>query len=504
MSDNNKNQDTNKQNNKQNNNKQNNKQNTGKQQSVNKQNTSKPITKSTSTTKKPVKISGSSDNKKNRNSPINDFVDRLRDDKKFAAIVVGGTFAACVIIILLCVFVTNPKDEDDSESIVTEGVYDDTTDEAVSGNEATGLLEGEQTVDEGEAAEGEVADDTAAQTETSTSPTDMVNSLVETYFASLASGDVNTITAIKNKTDEEELLKIQKKSAYIESFENVNVYTKPGPVDNSYVAFVYYEIKFKDLNTLAPGLITLYMSAGEDGNLRIYDGQLDEQLDESVTDYIKELAVTDEIVALFDKVKVKYNEAVDSDPDLKAFIEGLSDRLEAEVAAAMAESQPAEETTETTEQTTEATSQTTETVVATDTVNVRSSDSENADKLGKLEIGTKVTRYEAKGNGWSKIDYNGQEAYVKSEYLKVDDGSSATQTETQTQETEQTDNSASTGDKVTVKETVKVRKTASTDGEVLATAYMGEQFELVMKQADGWTKIKYNGQTAYIKSEFVE
>lgn len=503
MSDNNKNTNNNNKNTNTNNNKNTtnnkpvNKQNTGNKQIPNKQSVSKPITKSTGNNKQPAKVSGSSTNKKQRNSPVNSFFDRLRDDKKFAAIVGGGILAVIIIVVLIFVFATKPEDEAGSENPVAEDVSAVTTDEDTTSENETPEAETTETV-EGEQTE---ATDEAAATETSTNPTDMVNSLVDTYFASLASGDVNTITAIKNKTDEEELLKIEKKSAYIESFENVNVYTKPGPVDNSYVAFVYYEIKFKDLNTLAPGLITLYMSEAEDGNLRIYDGQLDEQLDESVTDYIKELAVTEEIVALFDKVKVKYNEAVDSDPDLKAFIEGLSDRLEAEVAAAMAQNQQTEETTETTEQTAEATTQTTETVVATDTVNVRSSDSENADKLGKLEVGTKVTRYEAKGNGWSKIDYNGQEAYVKSEYLKVDDGSTATQTETQTQET---DNSASTGEKVTVKETVKVRKSASTDGEVLATAYMGEQFEVVMKQADGWTKIKYNGQTAYIKSEFLE
>lgn len=429
--------------------------------------------------KKNLNRKGSNGASKSNNNAVNGFVDRLRDDKKFAAIVGGSILAVIVIIVLIFVFVGGSKDKKAGDDTLSGN--------GVSDNQ---IVEGTGSDADGQAA---VTNETASE-----NPTDIVNNMVDTYFASLASGDVNTIKAIKNHTEEEELIKIEKKSAYIENFENVNVYTKPGPVDNSYVAFVYYEIKFKDINTLAPGLVTLYMSQGADGNLYIYDGQLDEQLDESVITYIKELAVTEEIVALFDKVKVKYNEAVDNDPDLKAFIEGLSDRLEAEVKAAMTQEQPAEETTE--QATEAATTKKTETVVATDTVNVRSSDSENADKLGKLEVGTKVTRYETKENGWSKIDYNGQEAYVKSEYLKVDDGSVAEQAE----EPAQSDSSASTGEKVTVKETVKVRKSASTDGEVLATAYMGEQFELVMKQADGWTKIKYNGQTAYIKSEFLE
>ena len=65
---------------------------------------------------------------------------------------------------------------------------------------------------------------------------------------------------------------------------------------------------------------------------------------------------------------------------------------------------------------------------------------------------------------------------------------------------------ASTGDgtTVTVIENVNVRKTASETGEKLGLAYIGEKMELVMKQADGWTKVKYKGQTAYVKSDFVE
>ncbi|MBD5543800.1 MAG: SH3 domain-containing protein [Lachnospiraceae bacterium] len=425
-------------------------------------------------------------NGKKNQSATNQFADRLREDKTFAAIVGGSILAVIVIIVLIYVFAGKKKDETDEGGTLSDnGVSVNTvSDAAVS------------------TADGQVV---ASNINEAVNPMDIVNNLVDTYFASLASGDTDTIKAIKNHSEEEELLKIEKRSAYIESFENVNVYTKPGPVDNSYIAFVYYEIKFKELNTAAPGLITLYMSAGEDGNLYIYDGQLDEQLDESVVDYIKELAVTEEIVALFDKVKVKYNEALDQDQELKTFMDGLSDRLEAEVNAELAQRKEQTEGTseENTEQPAESTNQVSETVVATDTVNVRSSDSENADKLGKLEIGTKVTRYEAKENGWSRIDYNGQEAYVKSEYLKVDDGSVVEQP-SQEQTASTSSDSSSSGEKVTVKETVKVRKSANTDGEVLATAYPGEKFELVMKQADGWTKIKYNGQTAYIKSEYLE
>jgi uncharacterized protein YraI len=33
---------------------------------------------------------------------------------------------------------------------------------------------------------------------------------------------------------------------------------------------------------------------------------------------------------------------------------------------------------------------------------------------------------------------------------------------------------------------------------------MGTKLELVMQQADGWCKVKYNGETGYVKSDYVE
>ena len=51
---------------------------------------------------------------------------------------------------------------------------------------------------------------------------------------------------------------------------------------------------------------------------------------------------------------------------------------------------------------------------------------------------------------------------------------------------------------------MKVRKSASTEAESLGTAYTGEELELLMKQADGWTRVKYKGQSAYVKSDYVE
>ena len=151
------------------------------------------------------------------------------------------------------------------------------------------------------------------------------------------------------------------------------------------------------------------------------------------------------------------------------------------------------------------------TVRATDVVNIRSSDSEEADKIDKAQIGQEFPLLEEKGNGWSKVAYNGGEAYIKSDYLEpvfeevlAAEGTENEETaENEENSAENTANDTVSGT-VTVIESVRVRKSASTDAEALGTVYAGDELELIMKQADGWTKIKYKGQTAFVKSDYVE
>lgn len=56
-------------------------------------------------------------------------------------------------------------------------------------------------------------------------------------------------------------------------------------------------------------------------------------------------------------------------------------------------------------------------MTATTTVNVRTSPDTSATSLGKLNEGETVKKIEELSNGWTKVKFNGKEAYIKSEYL---------------------------------------------------------------------------------------
>ena len=340
-----------------------------------------------------------------------------------------------------------------------------------------------------------------------------INNIIKTYYDAQASGDVETIASLNTYLNDIEKIRIQEMSKYIEDYPVLNVYTKPGLAENTYVAYVYSEVKFTDVDQELPGLKTYYIGQDGDGQYFINDGTYDD----TVRNYIKEVTLQDDVVDLNNKVVVEYNDLLAEDDELNEYVAYLKEKINedvgvilakeetpdaAEEAAEEAEGEAAEEETEEPGSTDNIV--TTVTMVkATDVVNIRTSDSETADKIDKAQIGQEFKLLEQRGNGWSKVEYNGKDAYIKSEYLET--VSEETVVDTGSAEAESIDAASGTvSGTVTVKENVKVRTSASTTADSLGTAYVGEKLDLIMKQADGWTKVKYKGQTAFVKSDYVE
>ena len=335
-----------------------------------------------------------------------------------------------------------------------------------------------------------------------------INSIVRTYYDAQASGDIETISSLNTYLNDIEKIRVEELSKYIENYPVLNVYSKPGLSENTYVAYVYSEVKFVDMDQELPGMQTYYIGQNEDGTYFINDGTYDD----SVWNYIKEVTLQDDVVDLNNKVVVEYNDLLANDEELNEFVGYLKEKINEEVGEILAEAEtPVESETEVEvasaedEETADAANvNVIKTVKTTDVVNIRKSDSETADKIDKAQVGQEFKLLEQRGNGWSKVEYNGTEAYIKSDYLEVVSEETVignTGTESAQQTTSSNDTVSGT---VKVKENVRVRKSASTDSESLGTAYVGEKLELIMKQADGWTKVNYKGQTAFVKSDYVE
>ena len=338
-----------------------------------------------------------------------------------------------------------------------------------------------------------------------------VNALVDTYYTAMAEGDSETIKSIYKGLDETEALKAVAAAEYIEDFENIVVYTKPGPLTGSYIAYVYNEVKLYDYDKAIPGLETMYICSDDDGNLYI-NGDI---ADANEIEYIK-------------NVNVQANEMVNSDETLAELLTKMRSGLQVSVGEALASSEAsasetsedASETDSNAESSEAASTEESETetaivrtIKATDVINIRKSDSETADILGKTTKGQEFKQLEALANGWSKIEYDGGVAYVKTEFFEVI-SEETVEADTDNEETESLadadetstadkDTSAKTG-KMTVNDSVRLRKSQSTDSEILEMIYSGSAVNVVEQYSNGWAKVEYNGSTGYVKSEFLE
>ena len=399
---------------------------------------------------------------------LNGLIEKIKTDEKVRYGVIGGVLALLlIIIIIVCVSCSGREDEQE----VPE------SDVSVSVN----------------------APGTEQQTAPAASADEAIQQLVNTYYKALETGDSATIATVKANVTEEEKIRQETRAQDIEYIDIVEVFTRPGMTEGTYVVFVYTDTKFVGIETKAPGFSATYVSSREDGSL-----YLDSSVDETIKEYVVQVAAEEEIANYYDQVLTNYTNALASDPDLKNYMENLNQKLDDAIQARQQEQQEQESA----EPVQEAmATQVNETVRTTSKVNVRASDSENADRLGQVDLGTTLTRYETRENGWSKIDYNGQEGFIKSEYLEVAGTNETADAggQTQPEEPAQTDNAAVSG-KVTASSSVRVRSTTndSSSDNILGTLYPGESCDLIMEQADGWCRVKYNGETGYVKTDILK
>ena len=393
--------------------------------------------------------------KKSGRSAVSDFIDR------YSFAVAAMVFAVSVAIVFLVVFnIANAKDEKEKLE-----------------NEKNSI--------------GELSEDGRDYAlETDAHPE--VNEVIKEYHEALANYDEEVIKKYLLYVNQNELDNIAVKSDYIEEYDNIVCYTQEAEAEDAYYVYVSYDLKMKGYVTKLPGVIGLYYCHDEEGNPKIC--RQSDISEDVITDFYKAFS-KQEVQDLYNQTALAYNETLDSDEQLKIYMEGFDEMVKEDmvkrIALRAATEQPSEPVSEEpSEEPVE--EKKTDLVEPTTTVNVRGSASEKGEVKGQAGPGNQLTRVEEMINGWSHVIFNDADGYIKTEFLKVV-GQDDTGTETDT----------STGEYVTVKEGVNVREEASKDGNIIAMAAPGDKLELIEKK-DGWCKIKYNGQTAYVKADYVE
>lgn len=379
---------------------------------------------------------------------------------------------------------------------------------AVNANHKAALEQAAQEATESPDTSQEIMDTPVYELEENAYPE--VNDLIKKYYDAQCSGDMETISALNSYLNDIEKIRVEELSKYIEAYPVLNVYTKPGYAEGTYVAYVCTEVKFVDLDTTIPGMQTYYIGTKEDGSLFINDGTYDDD----VYNYIKNITLQDDVVDLNNKIVVSYNDLLAENSEVSEFVAYLKEKINEDVGVILAQADAPKEQMieealneqEDAEAPKEGSASKDALVKTTAVVNVRVSDSQLSDSIGKAALGQELPLLEQKGNGWSKVLFEGREAYIKSEYLELVQGSvgGVSAVTEETQEEEVAEASDSDVKSVTVKkDKVRIREQANTDCEILATVSKGTKLEVTGKSGQ-WYQVTYQGKTGYIREDFVE
>lgn len=217
-----------------------------------------------------------------------------------------------------------------------------------------------------------------------------VNSLINSFYEAWGQKDIEQMKQLTDNLDAADEAKVTN-STYIESYNDITVYTKPGLTADSYVVYASYKLKFTDIDTEAPGLSQLYVIKNEDGSYIIHNDSSDEEINH----YLQEVTQDKDVQELVSQVEDDLNSAIESDEALKTFEEQLGQDSNS--------SARAEEGA---------------TLTVQEDCNFRSEANTEAEILDIIPEGTEVTKVADGPEGWIEVEYNNEKGFVSEDLLR--------------------------------------------------------------------------------------
>ncbi len=229
--------------------------------------------------------------------------------------------------------------------------------------------------------------------------------LAKQYYTAVSAEDEATLATIVepwNDTVKEETFALNDK---FKSFENITTYSKDGPVDNSYLVYVYCECRVDGVDTGIPTLLNpLVVITTDSSDLKIASDRSE------YTDFINESNASEDVQALISEVNKQYEDLKKANSQVDSYSTGATSGTAEEASTEVEGSS--------------STGQTYGTATATDGVNVRSEGSTNGAVLGTLYPGQEVSIVSTDGD-WTHITYTDTtsgttiDGYVSSSYLNI-------------------------------------------------------------------------------------
>lgn len=147
-----------------------------------------------------------------------------------------------------------------------------------------------------------------------------IDAFMGKYYEAKAAIDIEKLRSMHSDPSQVmSLEELQSKMMYIEEYLNIKTYSKKGPEEGSYIVYAYHEIKFSNISTLAPGVGKLYLITDEEGNFKIFSGNMSPE----VKAYFDARNEDEDVIRLLEETDAKGEAAKAKDEDLQIYWEGI-------------------------------------------------------------------------------------------------------------------------------------------------------------------------------------
>lgn len=350
------------------------------------------------------------------------------------------------------------------------------------------------------------------ETEYTDDKKDEITQLLQNYYTAYVSADLDTLANIAYPMTDNEKSYIGVVSQYYETVSDITVYSKAGLENGSYFVSVENNIKFYGVDTVAPTLDFFYIATDDNGQLyinNVYSNfnrtYAEEELDSGIVSLISKYTSDSDFANLQESVQSKYDEAVNSDANLKEMLETtLTGAIKQWYTTVRVDN-----STQTTEQSTE---QTTE-----------QSSEQQADDQAATDQSSQATDQNAQNTpntdqaAQNTADQNAQNAQNTDKAAQNTTDQSAQNTTDQTAQNTADQSAQNTTDQaaqdtqpseyaVQTTDVVNVRAIADPNGKLLGKLTEGVKLTAYGTYGE-WTKISYSGSengVGFIKTELLK
>ena len=332
------------------------------------------------------------------------------------------------------------------------------------------------------------------ETEYTDDKKDEITQLLQNYYTAYVSADLDTLANIAYPMTDNEKSYIGVVSQYYETVSDITVYSKAGLENGSYFVSVENNIKFYGVDTVAPTLDFFYIATDDNGQLyinNVYSNfnrtYAEEELDSGIVSLISKYTSDSDFANLQESVQSKYDEAVNSDANLKEMLETTLTGAIKQWYTTVRVDNSTQTTEQSTEQTTEQSSQQQADDQAATDQSSQATD-QNAQNAQNTDQAAQNTTDQSAQNTTDQTAQN------------TADQSAQNTTDQAAQDTQPSEYAVQTTD------VVNVRAIADPNGKLLGKLTEGVKLTAYGTYGE-WTKISYSGSengVGFIKTELLK